>query len=222
MHRPRRCFVQQSRSNPPWILQRHSDLWPNDGTGGRQVSIVEIGGANSCFLDAVLEQVRPKSYDVIDTNEYGLSLLAGRAPKGGVVRLHLRNVLSLTHDCEADLVYCIGLMEHFDPPETRRAVLGHLDPLRAGGIAIISFLTPTLLCRLSRKFIKAIGLWKFPDERPLEPAEVLPTIRERADILYRKTLWLAPHADAALRGGKEAVIRLQPFWFAPMSGTSAE
>jgi len=32
-------------------------------------------------------------------------------------------------------------------------------------------------------------MWKFPDERPLEPPEVLATIREVADVVWRKTLW---------------------------------
>src|SRR5262249_57169559 len=36
------------------------------GPGG--LSIVEIGGANSCFMDEILRAVACRSYDVIDTN----------------------------------------------------------------------------------------------------------------------------------------------------------
>jgi hypothetical protein len=156
---------------------------------GSPISILEFGGANSCFLDAILSSVRPKTYDVIDTNEYGLSLLAKRAPAGNVVRAHRQSILDFSYEGTADVVFSIGLVEHFDVPDTRRAVLAHFAPLRPGGIAIISFPTPTLLYRATRKFIESIGMWKFPDERPLAPPEVLRSVRERGDVLFEKTLW---------------------------------
>jgi len=34
-----------------------------------------------------------------------------------------------------------------------------------------------------------LGIWQFPDERPLMPAEVLASVRERGDVLLSKTLW---------------------------------
>jgi hypothetical protein len=156
---------------------------------GSPISILEFGGANSCFLDAILSAVRPRSYDVIDTNEYGLSLLTRRAPAGDVVHAQCQSILDFSYDRTADVVFSIGLVEHFDVPNTRRAVLAHFEPLRPGGIAIISFPTPTPLYRATRKFIESIGMWKFPDERPLLPPEVLNTVRERGEILFEKTLW---------------------------------
>lgn len=157
--------------------------------GNSRISIIEFGGANSCFLETIMTAVRPASYDVIDTNEYGLSLLANRASTGDVVHVHRQSVLELSYDRKADLVFSVGLVEHFAPPETRKAVLAHFAPLRAGGIAIISFPMPTHLYRLSRKFIEVIGMWKFHDERPLDPCEVLRSIGECGDVLYQKTLW---------------------------------
>ena len=44
------------------------------------------------------------------------------------------------------------------------------------------------------------GMWKFPDERPLDRAEVLAAVRERGDVVYQKTLWpliLTQHVIAA-------------------------
>ena len=32
-------------------------------------------------------------------------------------------------------------------------------------------------------------MWKFPDERPLDRAEVLAAVRERGEVVYEKTLW---------------------------------
>lgn len=154
-----------------------------------RLSIVEIGGANSCFLDHILGEVACDRYEVVDTNHYGLSLLEGRAERQPIVRLHEKSVLGLSLDQKADLVFSVGLVEHFDPPKTRQAVLAHFTSLRAGGTAIITFPTPTLLYRLTRRLIEAIGRWKFPDERPLTRAEVIATIRECGDVLHEKTLW---------------------------------
>lgn len=161
---------------------------PKQGTSG--LAIVEIGGANSCFLDAILSNVDCSSYDVVDTNEYGLSLLANRlGPSESRVRLHNQSVLALTLHSQADLVFSVGLVEHFNPRETRDAVLAHFALLRPGGTAIITFPTPTPLYRATRGLIQMLRMWKFPDERPLPPQEVLSTVREHADLLHEKTLW---------------------------------
>lgn len=150
---------------------------------------MEIGGANSCFMESILGKIPCRSYDVIDTNSYGLSLLEKRAGLSSVVRLHQQNVLDLSMDSKADVVFSVGLVEHFDPTETRQAVLSHFDILRSGGIAIITFPTPTWLYRAARTLIETLGMWKFPDERPLNASEVAASVKERAAIIEQKTLW---------------------------------
>jgi SAM-dependent methyltransferase len=159
------------------------------GPDGRALAMVEIGGANSCFLDRMLGEFGPRSYEVVDTNQYGLKLLARQANAGGPLHLHRESVLSMSLPPKADVVFSVGLVEHFTPPDTRAAVLAHFDVLRPGGLAIITFPTPTPLYRTTRGLIEAIGQWKFHDERPLEPSEVLDAMRERGEILYQKTLW---------------------------------
>jgi hypothetical protein len=54
---------------------------------------------------------------------------------------------------------------------------------------LITFPSPTWLYRASRRVIEAVGMWKFPDERPLDPEEVVAAIGEAAEVVYRKTLW---------------------------------
>ena len=153
------------------------------------LSILEIGGANSCFLDSILAGVACRSYDVVDTNAYGLSLLERRIGADSVVRLHQQSVLGLSLNQRADVVFSVGLIEHFDEPRTREAILAHFDVVRPGGVVIITFPTPTLLYRITRGLAEALGIWKFPDERPLGPAEVLAVVRERGDVALVKTLW---------------------------------
>lgn len=151
--------------------------------------VVEIGGANSCFLDRIVGEFRPAAYHVVDTNEYGLELLRRRFNGTSTVHLHNQDVMKLAMAEEADVVMSIGLIEHFDPAGTRRAILAHFDVLKPGGYAIISFPTPTLLYRTARGITEMVGLWRFPDERPLESAEVLKAVMERGDVIFEKTLW---------------------------------
>jgi len=157
--------------------------------GNTQLAITEIGGANSCFLDRILEDVVCRRYDVVDTNAYGLSLLEQRAGADGRVRLHQKSVLGLAMEEKADIVFSVGLIEHFDAANTRQAALSHFDVLRPGGTVIITFPTPTLLYRVTRGLAEMFGIWQFPDERPLKPAEVRAAVGERGEVLMTKILW---------------------------------
>jgi SAM-dependent methyltransferase len=153
--------------------------------------IIEIGGANSCFIDAILADLRPTSYDVVDTNEYGLRLLQQRFTNSTVVGSYRESVLALPSDIGgADVVFSVGLVEHFDPQGTQRAVRTHLQAVRPGGLVLITFPTPTWLYRATRGALEAVGAWKFPDERPLHPGEVRRAIEAAGGtILDERTLW---------------------------------
>jgi len=156
------------------------------------LKIVELGGANSCFLDALLGAVQCAQYEIVDTNRYGLSLLQDKV-RASRIRIVLRNedVLSLRAgpNPDADVVFSVGLIEHFDREGTHRAVQAHFDLLRTGGIAIITFPTPTFLYTASRRCIEALGRWQFHDERPLRFAEVYGAAKEQGCLLYSKILW---------------------------------
>lgn len=182
-----------------WAIQTYA-VPPARG----RLTVVEIGGANSCFLDELFRIFQPRSYEVVDTNEYGLSLLASRWPTRDVVRLRRESVLNLTSRPDADLVFSVGLVEHFNPADTRKAILAHFDLLREGGTAIITFPTPTLLYRATRRLIEMLGMWKFPDERPLLPREVISAVQERATLVHQRTLWplmLTQHLVVARKAG---------------------
>ncbi len=151
--------------------------------------IVELGGANSCFLDRIVAEIKPSAYHVIDNNDHGLNILAARADKPPQVRVHRGDVLDMHLDFRADTVFSVGLIEHFDPQGTRSAVLKHFELLRPGGYAILSFPTPTALYRAARAVTEFFGLWNFPDERPLRRGEVLESVAPLGDVVLEKTLW---------------------------------
>ncbi len=167
-------------------------------------AIVELGGANSCFLDRILDELRPGIYHVVDNNQYGLDLLRERLAAGSPVVLHNRNVLDPSLDVRADVVFSVGLIEHFGKPDTRKIVLAHFEMLKPGGLALISFPTPTLLYRGARLLCEGLGLWKFPDERPLTREEVAATVGERGRIVYEKMLWPIVFTQRMIVARKEA------------------
>jgi putative flippase GtrA len=170
------------------VLLRALAMAGADGHGEDR-TIVEIGGANSCFLDRIVAHVHPKAYHVVDNNRFGLDLLRARAQGGDRVIVHEQDVLNLSLPVQADVVFSVGLIEHFDEADTRRAVLAHFKVLNPGGYAIISFPTPTALYRVSRWFVDLIGQWKFHDERPLRRSEVVQAVGDLGQITFEKLLW---------------------------------
>ncbi len=143
-----------------------------------------------------------------------------------VLRLHHQSVLALDLPFKADLVFSIGLVEHFDPEQTRKAVLAHFDASRKGGLVIISFPTPTLLYLAARSIIEALGMWKFPDERPLQREEVVSAVRERGEVAFEKTLWpLIPTQHVVVarsRLQRRRERQTEPFSCPPEARTDAE
>jgi SAM-dependent methyltransferase len=150
--------------------------------------IVELGGANSCVFDAVVGTMRPTEYHVVDNNRYGLDLLRQRVTRSGVF-LHCASVLELDLTLQADVVFSIGLIEHFDEVGTRKAIHAHFRLLKSGGIAIITFPTPTFLYRATRGLAELTRQWAFHDERPLQPVEVVSAVQGQGEVLHRHLIW---------------------------------
>ena len=153
--------------------------------------LIELGGAGSRVFDAVRKELKPSAYHVVDTNEYGLKLL-GENARDSSVFLHLRDVVDLNLDLRADTVFSLGLIEHFDVAGTRKAILSHLNALKPGGIAVITFPTPTLLYRLSRAVSELAGKWIFHDERPLRTPEISAAIEGVGRLVYSHLIWQTP------------------------------
>ncbi len=164
------------------LIERHADTTAN-------LSIVELGGANSCFYQKLEERFSPRRYAIIDNNAPGLSLLRERIGENPSVALHNEDVLDLTSAPEGDLCFSVGLIEHFSPEDTKRAIVSHFRVLRKGGLLVLGFPTPTFLYRITRKVSELLGLWIFHDERPLGMEEVLKEVREHGCVLEKKIIW---------------------------------
>jgi putative flippase GtrA/SAM-dependent methyltransferase len=156
------------------------------GPGAR---IAELGGANSCFFDAIRQRIKPSFYAIIDNNEVGLSAFRQRIGIDPVVAIKQEDVLNLDSHLQVDMAFSVGLVEHFSKEGTRMAVGSHFQLLRPGGIAILSFPTPSFLYWGTRFVSEMLGMWIFHDERPLKMGELLEDVKGVGTIIHHEMNW---------------------------------
>ncbi len=151
--------------------------------------IAELGGGNSCFFDALQHSIKPAEFHAIDNNTIGLKLLGERTERYPGVFLHQQDVLGLDLDIRADIVFSVGLIEHFSGDNLLHVIQAHFQILQPGGIVIISFPTPTFLYRVSRYLAEVLHLWIFYDEQPLPISKVVEIAWPMGEILHTQINW---------------------------------
>jgi glycosyltransferase involved in cell wall biosynthesis len=156
----------------------------------KPLSIIEFGGANSCFAAGITRTVPTAAYYAADLNRTGLEMLQQRTDLPESVSAVHADVLNPEGRLpEADVVMSVGLIEHFNPAETRTAVENHFHCCKPGGLVILSYPTPTLLYRVARFAAELVRAWRFPDERPLQRGEVYEVAARHGALLEERILW---------------------------------
>jgi len=155
----------------------------------KNLSIIELGGANSAFLELLIRAFHPLEYIIIDNNQAGLDKTKTRITKDNNVAVLNIDILNLDIKKQADLVLSIGLIEHFDETGTGKVIKAHFDLLKPEGFAVMTFPTPTMLYKIIRYAAEALGLWIFHDERPILIEEVLKTAEIYGDNKEFKIIW---------------------------------
>ncbi|EKO15691.1 class I SAM-dependent methyltransferase [Leptospira kirschneri] len=82
------------------------------------------------------------------------------------------DILNPQYQGNFDIVFSVGLIEHFNVENTRKAFLNHLQFVKTPGVLIVTFPTPTFLYRMTRFFAECLGMWIFHDERPIQESEI--------------------------------------------------
>ena len=158
--------------------------------GKALATIVELGGGGSPFLRAFRQHFPDAELMAMDTNPLGLHVLETQMPGDARLLAINRDVLEVCDSpVGADLVYSVGLIEHFDSARTARAIDAHFAHTCPGGLVLITFPTPTWLYRSTRYVAERLGVWGFPDERPLLPDEVVATVRRHGKVLRLFVNW---------------------------------
>jgi cyclopropane fatty-acyl-phospholipid synthase-like methyltransferase len=179
------------------LTRRYTGHWLKTAIGtylaGKpDIELIEFGGGNSCFFRGLVESLPISRYDVADLNTKSLQLFERQAREVPSVSTSVRNVNLLTDDPAlppADVVFSVGLIEHFTPEGTRDVARRHFSCVKDDGIVIITAPTPTWLYRTIRGAAEHIGVWQFPDERPLSPEEMLESGEGLGVPLLSRTLW---------------------------------
>lgn len=160
--------------------------------GADNPKILELGGANSCFAGAISEQCNPSAYSVADNNKFGLSLFSqnfGARKNFSATEVDALDRNSVVEIGQHDIVFSVGLIEHFDPENTAKCIESHFAACKNGGVVLITFPTPTKLYRGIRGVAEITGKWAFPDERPLLFEEVTATGARFGEPLHQSINW---------------------------------
>jgi len=179
------------------LTRRYSGHWLRTAirqyaAGPSEISVIEFGGGNSCFFRTLVDSLPISRYEVADLNEKSLQLFEqqGRQVPSVSTAAHRVNLLTDTPSLAlADVVFSVGLIEHFTPEGTRDVARRHFACVKDGGVVIITAPTPTWLYRMTRTAAEQIGVWQFPDERPLFPEEILRAGEGLGTPLRSQTLW---------------------------------
>ena len=106
----------------------------------------------------------------------GLQAFIKKHPHGNAVHTDL---LTYHPEKQYDIVFSVGLIEHFTEKRTELMIRKHFEMTKLGGYVVIFFPTPTLFYKVTRGLAELVGVWQFPDERPVKPEE----FRKTADQL---------------------------------------
>jgi len=152
-------------------------------------SICELGGGNSCFYATLHYEFPNAKYTIIDNNDHGLDLFR-QHNNDQCISLVTDDVINPTSLLEpSDLVFSIGLIEHFSKLDTAKAIKYHFLNAKPGSTVIISYPTPTWLYIAARSIVELFGMWKFHDERPLSKQEVLNEVRRYGIVENYSVNW---------------------------------
>jgi len=179
-------FVPFTRKITTKILLEYFSIYLPKNT---EINICELGGGNSCFYDSLSKIFPLINYSIIDSNKLSIDLFLKRTKSKKTEGFFYDLLNDNLPKKKYDLVYSVGLIEHFDENGTKKIINAHLSLLKRRGILLITFPTPTFLYKLSRLLITIVGLWKFHDERPLNFIEVERTLSDKVEIISKKINW---------------------------------
>jgi len=179
------------------LTRRYSAHWLQNAikkysTRKSQIEVIEFGGGNSCFFLTLTKSLPVSRYEVVDLNEKSLQLFEQQAHKVPSIRTATHRVdllRAVPTIAPADVVFSVGLVEHFDRQGTAAVMRNHFSCVKDGGIVIITAPTPTWLYRITRFAAERAGVWGFPDERPLVPNELSGGADGLGPLLHSSTLW---------------------------------
>lgn len=156
--------------------------------GGEPATIMEFGGGDSCFYAGIRRRYTTSLYRIADRSKVSIDKFVDKFGVENTEAIEV-DLLAASGLPTSDLVFSVGLIEHFDVPQTAAMIAAHFDAATDAGLVLITYPTPTLPYRVIRGTAELLGIWKFPDERPLRYSEVGTEMAKHGTILLRKMNW---------------------------------
>ena len=149
--------------------------------------IIELGGGNSSFCNAFMRRLHTLRYTVVDSNPRGVELFREKH-SGPEIKAVCADILTLdTVSFEpAGLVFSVGLVEHFPEEQTKIVIRRHFELAKPGALILITFPAPTFSYRLIRRAAEKLGIWRFPDERPIQLKDAVRLCAEHGEIIAKR------------------------------------
>lgn len=153
-------------------------------------SIVELGGADSCFYKPIRKEFPYARYLVIDKSRVGVEKF-NQKHKSVNTNAFCKDLFGNEADFreESSLVFSVGLIEHFQKRETAELIGKHFEIASVNGYVLLSYPTPTFMYRAIRYLAELFGVWKFHDERALLFKEVESEVRKYGTMVSRRMNW---------------------------------
>ena len=150
-------------------------------------SIIELGGGNSAFCAPLMRRLPASHYVAVDSNPRGAELFRSKHP-GPETEALCADIFALDASSvpPADLVFSIGVVEHFSEDAAKTAVRRHFELAKPGGLVLVTFPSPTVSYRLIRRAAEALGLWRFPDERPIRLEDAAAHCAAHGEVLAKR------------------------------------
>ena len=167
------------------------------------LSVIELGGGNSCFLDGLMQRFTMAPYVILDNSPEGMRLARERFTPayGDGVGYLAADVFDADPNRRFDVVFSVGLIEHFDDHAMQKLIGLHRRWAEPDGLVLIALPTPTILYRMFRTGAEVLGLWKFPDERPVTQARLTALMRAEGLGDHLRADAVVAGADAGDCGG---------------------
>lgn len=126
-----------------------------------------------------------KKYDIIDNNALAVEKAKAKPEISDAKNIDLtRDVEDESLIQKYDLVYSIGLVEHFDTDKQMCVIKNHFNFVRTGGYVLISAPTPTLKYRFFRKSMEIMHVWRFWDETPIALESFVKEMENYGEIIF--------------------------------------
>ena len=140
----------------------------------------------------MLERFPIRRYTIIDNCQLGIDLAEQRygSVYGERVVAIAANIFDQPACGKFDLVYSVGLLEHFEGPQIKKLIQIHSSYLKKDALLIVSVPTPIFLYRATRFFAEFFGKWKFHDEEPVRKQELLRLMEDCGlRVLRSRIVW---------------------------------